>query len=119
MFWLLPPWDHVILLQSMRLLSRATLREFWRKHKDAERPLKAWANEVEKAQWYDPEELKALYASASFVGNDRVVFNIGGNKYRVIVMIKFANLKLKRNGVVFVRFIGTHSEYDKIDATKV
>jgi mRNA interferase HigB len=97
----------------VRVLSRKTLREFWEKHSDAEQPLKAWHAEAEKATWKSPSDIKDRYASASFIGGDRVVFNIGGNKYRLIVALKY------ELGLVFVRFIGTHRAYDAIDAETV
>jgi mRNA interferase HigB len=105
----------------MHLLSRSPLRDFWSQpgHHDPERPLRAWATEVRKNQWCGPADVKKLYANASFVGRDRVVFNIGGNKYRLIVAMKYAEPKTKRKGIVFVRFVGTHAQYDKVDATKV
>ena len=89
------------------------LEEFWGTHPDAEGPLRAWLDTTLDARWENPEDLKATYASASVVGNRRVVFNIGGNKYRLVVKISY------RTKVVFVRFIGTHEEYDAIDVTKV
>lgn len=97
----------------VRLLSRKTLREFWEAHADAEQPLKAWHAEAEKATWNCPADIKARYASASFVGNDRVVFNIAGNKYRLIIAVKY------QEKIVFIRFLGTHKEYDDVDAETV
>jgi mRNA interferase HigB len=97
----------------MRVIAKRTLREFWTKHAAAEQPLKAWHHEAEAAAWAGPKDIKLRYASASFVGNDRVVFNIAGNKYRLIVAVKYAAQ------IVFVRFVGTHAEYDKIDAATV
>ncbi len=97
----------------MRIIARRTLREFWAKHADAEQPLKAWFAEVKAAKWQGPADVKAHYASASFVGSDRVVFNIGGNKYRLVVAIRYDV------GIVFIRFIGKHSEYDRIDVRNV
>jgi mRNA interferase HigB len=76
-------------------------------------PLRAWFQEVAKADWSSPAEVKAAYRSASIVGNDRVVFNIGGNKYRLVVRVNYAFR------IVYVRFIGTHKQYDQIDASEV
>ncbi len=73
-------------------------------HADAEQPLKAWHAEAEKALWEGPQDIKARYASASFIGSDRAVFNIAGNKYRLIVAIKY---ELR---IIFIRFIGTHRD---------
>ncbi len=94
-------------------MSRKTLRDFWEAHPDAEQPLKAWHSEAEKATWTKPADIKARYGSASIVGSDRVVFNIGGNKYRLVVAIKH------EAGLVFVRFIGTHGDYDDIDVETI
>jgi mRNA interferase HigB len=81
---------------------------------DAEQPLKAWFAEVEKASWASSADIRTRYATASFVGNDRVVFNVGGNKYRLICLVRYAPIC-----AVYVRFVGTHAEYDRIDAAKV
>jgi len=97
----------------VRIYSRSTLRRFWSKHPDAEQPLRAWFAEARKAKWERPSDIKALHRSASFVGDDRVVFNIGGNKYRLVVAVSY------RRGSVFVRFVGKHNEYDRIDVAKV
>jgi len=99
----------------MRIISRRILREFWEKpgRKDAEQPLRAWANEIEKAIWKKPSDIKAHYRNASFLGKDRVIFNIGGNKYRLIVAVHY------KSQIVFIRFIGTHTEYDEIDVERI
>ena len=81
--------------------------------RDAEQPLKAWFHEVAKADWANPAQLKADFRNASVVGRDRIVFNIAGNKYRLVVRINFPYR------VVYVRFVGTHRAYDMIDATTV
>ena len=93
----------------MRILSKGTLREFWTKHKDSEQQLKSWYYEVDKAVWKNPKDIKKHYPSASFLQNNLVVFNIKGNHYRLIVKI---NYEYK---IVWIRFIGTHAEYDKIN----
>lgn len=99
----------------MRIIARGTLREFWEKpgHTDSEGPLKAWFHEVQKAAWRNNSEIKKKYRSASIISSERVVFNIAGNKYRLIVAIKY---KIQ---IVYVRFVGTHKEYDKIDPETV
>lgn len=97
----------------MRVIALSTLRQFWGKHPAAEHPLKAWVDEANKAQWKQPADIKAQYRSASILKNRRVVFNIKGNDFRLIVAIAF-NLS-----IVYVKFIGTHAEYDKIDAETV
>ncbi|MCE2424708.1 MAG: type II toxin-antitoxin system HigB family toxin [Pseudomonadales bacterium] len=97
----------------MRIVSKRTLRLFWERQHEAEQPLKSWYAIASKADWSSPRDVKATYGNASVVGGDRVVFNIGGNKYRLIVRFDYP----ERIG--FVRFIGTHGEYDQVDATDV
>jgi mRNA interferase HigB len=97
----------------MRVIALCTLRRFWDLHPDAEQPLKAWVDEVRKADWQQPSEIKEHYRSASILKNRRVVFNIRGNHYRLIAAIAF------RSGIAYVKFIGTHEEYDRIDAATV
>lgn len=94
----------------MKIISVKTLRDFWSVNPDAEQPLKAWVDEVTKADWKNPADIKAQYRSASILKNRRVVFNIKGNDYRLIVAIAYLR------GWIFVKFIGTHKEYDAIDA---
>lgn len=94
----------------MRLIAIKTLRNFWERHPDAEQPIKAWADEVARADWRQPADIKAHFRTASILKNRRVVFNIKGNAYRLVVAVAY------RVGVVFVKFIGTHAEYDAIDA---
>lgn len=96
----------------MRIIAKRTLREFWELYPDAEEPLLAWYREVEKEDWSKPSEVKDKYRSASFVG-DRVVFNIKGNDYRLVVKINYPYR------VIYVRFVGTHAEYDQIDVEEV
>ncbi|OKL39766.1 type II toxin-antitoxin system HigB family toxin [Pontibacter flavimaris] len=97
----------------MRVIAKRTLRDFWEKHADSEQQLKAWYNEAEQADWKSPNDIKKDYPSASILEDNRMVFNIKGNNYRLIVRINY------KYSVVWIRFIGTHAEYDKIDATKV
>ncbi len=99
----------------MRIIARATIRDFWEnpKYTDSEQPLKAWHDEVKHMQWSSPQDIKAKYRSASFVANNRVIFNIHGNKYRLVVAVRYDL------GIVFIRFIGTHRQYDAIDAATV
>ena len=96
-----------------RALSSRTLREFWLQYPDAEGPLLAWYREAEAADWASPAEVKAQYRNASFVGGNRVVFNIKGNDYRLLVKINYPYR------VVYIRFVGTHAEYDEIDVETV
>ena len=97
----------------MRIISRRTLKEFWAKHSDAERPLRAWYANVKRENWKTPSDVKAAYRNASFVRNNRVVFNIKGNTYRLVVAINY------KYGIIYIRFIGTHQEYDRINAATV
>jgi len=97
----------------MRIVAKKILREFWEKHSDAEHQLKTWHRETSRANWKNPSEIKAEYSMTSILKSGRVVFNICGNKYRLVVDINY------ERQWVFIRFVGTHSEYDKIDANKI
>lgn len=99
----------------MRIIAFRTIREFFERpeYKDAEVPLRAWYHDVKRAEWKNSNELKKQYKHASIVGEGRVVFNIKGNDYRLVVAIEY------EFQVVFVRFIGTHKQYDKIDAKTI
>jgi mRNA interferase HigB len=97
----------------MRVIAVSTLRAFWERFPDAEQPLKAWHEEAVKAAWAQPADIKAQYRSASILKNRRVVINIKGNDYRLIVAIVY------RLRVVYVRFVGTQKEHDAIDAETV
>lgn len=97
----------------MRVIAKKRLIAYWKKHRDAEQPLKAWYEEVVKTEWKTPQDIKNQYASASFLPNNRVVFNIKGNDHRLIVAVAY------RLGVLYVKFVGTHAEYDKVDAATV
>ena len=99
----------------MRVIARGALQRYWERpgREDAEEPLKAWYAEAKSAAWKSPADIKARYRSASFVGNKRVVFNIAGNKHRLVVHVNY------RLGIVLIKFVGSHREYDKIDAATV
>lgn len=97
----------------MRIIAKKILREFWEKQKDSEEQLKAWYKEASKAMWVSPNDIKSDYANSSILKNGRVVFNICGNKYRLIVKINYLR------GWIFIRFIGTHGEYNKINADNI
>ncbi|MBL8338016.1 MAG: type II toxin-antitoxin system HigB family toxin [Rhodoferax sp.] len=97
----------------MRVIAVSTLRAFWQRHPDAEQPLKAWFAEATQAAWRQPADIKARFRSASILKNRRVVFNIKGNDYRLIVAVAF---KLQ---IVYVKFVGTHREYDAVDAETI
>jgi mRNA interferase HigB len=97
----------------MRIIARSTLRQFWETHPDAEQPLKAWYDEASRAEWNSPIDIKSIYRNASIIANNRVVFNIKGNDYRLIVHIRYDI------GIIFIRFVGTHSDYNNVDATTI
>ena len=97
----------------MRIIAKRTLRTFWESEPHAEQPLKSWYAIASKADWSSPTDVKTSYKSASVVGKDRVVFNIGGNRYRLIVRFDYTHR------IGFVRFVGTHAEYDAVDACQV
>ena len=97
----------------MRVIAVSTLRAFWERYPDAEQPLKAWYEEATSASWNQPADIKAQYRSASVLKNRRVVFNIKGNDYRLIVAVA---CKLE---IVYLKFVGTHQEYDAVDAETV
>jgi mRNA interferase HigB len=97
----------------MRVIAKKHLLVFSRAHPEAKQPLLAWHEEAFKAQWLTPQDIKNRYASASFIGHNRVVFNIKGNDYRLIAAVAY------RFAAVYIKFIGTHAEYDKIDAATV
>ena len=109
---LLPKRERCI-IQGMRIISRKALREFWEVHPDAQQALQAWYADVKKADWRSPVEIKNIYRNASVVAHNRVVFNIKGNKYRLVVAIRY------EYQLVYIRFVGTHQAYDKIDATTI
>ena len=97
----------------MRIISRRTLREFWAKHPDAEQPLQAWYANAKHADWKTPSDVKATYQNASIVANNRVVFNIKGNTYRLVTAINY------QYGIIYIRFVGTHQTYNKINVATI
>ena len=97
----------------MRVISKKILRAFWEKHVDSKQQLKSWFQEASVAEWKTPKQIKKDYPSASFLADNRVVFNIKGNTYRLVVRINY------EYSMVWIRFIGIHAKYDKIDSTKI
>lgn len=100
----------------MRVIAVSTLKAFWSRHpdcRDAERPTLAWYRDVVRADWAKPADVKAQFGNASILRDGRAVFNIGGNKYRIVVWINYPHR------VVYVRFIGTHAQYDAVDAQSI
>jgi mRNA interferase HigB len=98
----------------MQVIARRTLREFWARYPHAEGPIRAWVAAAAKARWINPAEIKRQFGgTVDFVGDNRVIFDLGGNKYRLVVHVSFAF------GRLLVKFIGTHAEYDRIDPETV
>ena len=97
----------------MRIFIKKRLQAFWEMHPGAKSSLDAWYRDATKADWKTPSDIKAVYGNASILPNNRVVFNIKGNDYRLVVKIHYNQQR------VYIRFIGTHSEYDKIDSTTI
>ncbi|MEI7990506.1 MAG: type II toxin-antitoxin system HigB family toxin [Chloroflexota bacterium] len=97
----------------MRVISRRKLREFWEIHPDSRVALEAWFHDVEQANWKNPSDIKLIYRNASFLASNRIVFNIKGNHYRLVVVVVY------QYEVVYIRYIGTHAEYDQIDAERI
>jgi len=97
----------------MHVIARKILRDFWVRHTDAEQPLRAWFAETSSSTWHTSSDIKRRYPTASFLSANRVVFNIKGNKYRLVVHVRYDL------GRVYLRFIGPHAEYDRIDAASI
>jgi len=97
----------------MRIIALKALRQYWEKHPDVRPALEAWYHDVLHASWFTPSDITATYRTASIVGSDRVIFNIKGNQYRLVVVVQY------QWGIVYIRFIGTHAEYDRIDVTTI
>lgn len=99
----------------MRVVAKSTLVKFWERSEcaDSKGALQSWFDEASKADWLTPQDIKTQYRSASICGNNRVVFNIAGNKYRLVVEMQY------RAGIVWVKFVGTHAQYDQINVESV
>lgn len=96
-----------------RIIAKKTLRDFWEKHADSEQYLKTWYDTARTSDWKTPNDIKRTFANASIIGQNRVVFNIKGNSYRLIVQFNYARQWAS------IRFIGTHTEYDKVNAETI
>jgi len=96
-----------------RILAKSTLRKFWELYPDSEQHLKTWYDTAMSSSWKNPNEIKATYANVSILRNGRFVFNIKGNKYRLIVKINFEKQWM------FIRFVGTHEDYNNINANTI
>jgi mRNA interferase HigB len=97
----------------MRIIAKKRLTAYGKKRPEADQSLRVWYDEAIKANWRNPRDIKAQYRNASIVGNNRVVFNIKGNDHRLVVAVAY------RFGAVYIKFVGTHEEYDRIDAASV
>jgi len=96
-----------------RIFAKSTLRNFWETHSDSEQYLKTWYDTAMSSNWKTPNEIKQTYINASVLKYSRMVFNIKGNSYRLVAKFNF------EKQWIFIRFIGTHDEYDKIDANTI
>ncbi len=97
----------------MRIIALKTIKDYWTKHSETEQPLKSWYDEVKKADWEKPEDILREFPKARVIKNDRVIFNIKGNRFRLVVAVKY-DFK-----IFYIRFISTHAEYDKINAEEI
>lgn len=98
---------------GMRVIAVRTLREFWERHPETEQPLRAWYHEVQKCAWKKPDDILKDFPKARPIKNNRCIFEINHNDYRLIIQTHY------NRGIIFIRFVGTHSEYDKVDATTI
>ena len=97
----------------MRIIAKKTLRDFWERHPDSEQSLKAWRPEVREAEWATPAQLRDRYPSASILDNNRVGFNVEGNKCQLVVWTRC------QPNLVYIKWLGTHAEDDHVNAEKV
>lgn len=97
----------------MRVIALKALRDFWEKHPQVEVPLRAWHAIASRADWRSPADVKAAYRAASVLGGNRVVFNIQGNEFRLVVAVHYTR------GLIYIRFVGTHQQYDRINAEEI
>lgn len=97
----------------MRIIAKKTLRDFWEKYPDSQESLENWYCEAERSDWSTPQQIKDKFRNASIIGDNRVVFNIKGNDYRLIVKINYPYR------LIYIRFVGTHRQYDAVEATKI
>ena len=99
----------------MRIIARKRLKDFWQRpgHEDAEVPLREWFTEVRKANWKSPNEVKKNFGSASIIANNRIVFNIKGNQYRLVTAVDY------KRQIIYIRFVGTHRQYDGVNSEEI
>ncbi len=108
-----PKWELGVTMGDMRVVKEKTLREYWERHADIRGPLEAWYEHVRRVSWATPQNVQRDYGDDVILPGNRAVFNIKGKAYRLVVQIHY------KSGIVFIRFIGTHAEYDRIDATTI
>lgn len=106
-------WDGLGKGGDLRVISEKTLRTFWKRHPTAEKPLQAWLAEAKRAHWASPAQIKTRFPNASIIRDNRLVFNIGGTSFRLAVWINYAHQ------AIYVKWFGTHTEYDRIDVERV
>jgi mRNA interferase HigB len=97
----------------VRVIALRTLKQFWKKHPEAEHPLRQWYDDACRADWKTPQDIRASYSTASIVSRDRVIFSIKGNSYRLVVRVNY------HYRVMYIRFIGTHAEYDHVNVKEI
>jgi len=97
----------------MRIIARSTLRRYWARHPDVADALEAWYQDVNRAVWKTPNDVKRAYPNASIIAGSRIVFNIKGNQYRLIIATSY------EYSVIYIRFVGSHQEYDRVDAATI
>jgi mRNA interferase HigB len=113
--WLLkiPKMGTRAIMLNMRVVKEKTLRDYWERHADVRGPLEAWYEHVRRVNWVTPKDVQRDYGDDVILPENRAVFNIKGKDYRLVVQFHY------KSGIVFIRFIGTHAEYNRIDATKI
>ena len=101
--------------RALRIIASRTIREFWTipQYRDSQKPLRLWYDTVKKAEWNSPVDVKRQFRNASIIGGNRVVFNIAGNKYRLVVKFNYPYR------IGYIRFIGTHAQYDQIEVETI
>jgi mRNA interferase HigB len=103
----------ILVILRMHLIKHKTLRQFWERHPDAEQPLREWYKTIKQGEWRSWQDVKAVFAALSVLKGNRLVFNIKGNKYRLVIQADY------RYKIFYVRFIGLHRDYDRIDANTI
>jgi mRNA interferase HigB len=110
---LFPNMEHTYIGIPMQIIAKRTIRLFWERHPQAESPFRLWFAQVSRASWAGPADIRAMFGSADFIADNRVIFNIGGNKYRLVAHVSYAYSR------VLIKFVGTDAEYDAIKPESV